>query len=238
MMVDKRSHQVRRMFASVAHRYDFLNRLLSMSIDRYWRAYTRRKLEAALPQSPRVLDLCTGTGDLAFEFSRFARVTGCDFCHPMLVRALAKNPKHAASEVLFAEGDALLLPFPDESFDAVSIAFGLRNLEDYKAGAREMLRVLRPGGVLAVLEFSLPTIPLIRPLYLFYFTRVLPRIGNWLSGQNGPYSYLQESVREFPEPPRLAADLREVGFFSAECFVLTVGVATLTMACKGRHEGN
>lgn len=224
------------MFASVAHRYDFLNRLLSMSIDRYWRAYARRKLQAALPESPRVLDLCTGTGDLAFEFSRFARVTGCDFCHPMLVRALAKSRKHGASEVLFAEGDALALPFPDESFDAVSIAFGLRNLEDYRAGAREMLRVLRPGGILAVLEFSLPTIPLIRPLYLFYFTRVLPRIGNWLSGQNGPYSYLQESVREFPEPPRLAADLRDVGFFSAECFNLTVGVATLTMACKGRHE--
>lgn len=230
------------MFASVAHRYDLLNHLLSLSVDRWWRRVTRSRLRPLLPDRALILDLCTGTGDLALELSAVARVVGCDFCRPMLVRAAAKEsrsrrPHHA---VTFVEGDALVLPFADNRFDAVTIAFGLRNLEHYESGLREMLRVLRPGGCLAILEFSLPTLPIVRPLYLLYFTRVLPALGRLISGREGPYSYLPQSVREFPDPPQLARLLRGVGFTDPSESPLTMGIATLSMARKEKPavEGN
>ncbi len=232
-MVHRGSPQIRRMFSSVAHRYDLLNHVLSLSIDRWWRYVTRQELLRRLPAAPLVLDLCTGTGDLALELSRRTRVVGCDFCHPMLVRALVKSQRRGRNgPVRWVEGDALRLPFPASCFDGATVAFGLRNLEDYRSGLSEMLRVLKPGGWLAVLEFSLPTLPVVRPAYLFYFTRVLPRLGRLVSGQEGPYSYLPQSVQEFPEPAELQALMREVGFVRCEDVPLSLRIATLTLGLK------
>jgi len=232
-MVDKRSDEVRRMFASVAHRYDFLNRLLSLNIDQHWRKITRRKLCHELPSSACTLDLCAGTGDLALEMAKCGSVIGCDFCRPMLSRGLEKARKHRlGSRVRFVEGDALRLPFRSGTFDALTIAFGLRNLENETHGLGEMFRVLRTGGTLAVLEFSLPTIPGLRQLYLAYFTRVLPKIGALVSGRDGPYSYLPDSVREFPTPDELGRLFEQVGFESVRSHQLTFGVAALTLGKK------
>ncbi|HUG44227.1 MAG TPA: ubiquinone/menaquinone biosynthesis methyltransferase [Acidobacteriota bacterium] len=232
-MVEKSAESVRRMFASIAHRYDFLNRLLSLSIDRRWRRLTKERLARRLPPSPYLLDLCAGTGDLALAISGLGKVAACDFCRPMLTRGLQKA-RDAGSPVFFVEGDALRLPFADAAFDAVSIAFGLRNIEDLQAGLAETLRVLKPSGTLAVLEFSLPTFPVFRQLYRFYFTRVLPRMGAWLSGAEGPYSYLPRSVQEFPEPPRLAREMTRIGYAEVCRTSLTGGVATLYLAGKRR----
>jgi demethylmenaquinone methyltransferase/2-methoxy-6-polyprenyl-1,4-benzoquinol methylase len=230
-MVDKASRQVRRMFASVAHRYDLLNHLLSLSIDRYWRRVVRRRLFAMLPSGRSILDLCTGTGDLALTLAPGSSVIGCDFCRPMLEIGGRKAVDRGLEQsVRFVEGDALDLPFPAGSFDAVTIAFGLRNLEDYRAGLREMARVIRPGGYLAILEFSVPTLPLLRQLYLFYFTKILPRIGAAVSGREGPYSYLPASVREFPAPRLLCRTLQEEGFGEARDRGLTLRIATLYLA--------
>ncbi len=221
------------MFASVAHRYDLLNHLLSLSIDRYWRAFTRRKLLRRLPPDPLILDLCTGTGDVALAFTPGASVVGCDFCRPMLTIGQGKAVKRGVeSSIRFVEGDALSLPFPSASFDAVTIAFGLRNLENYRSGLREMARVLKPGGHLAVLEFSVPKLPVVRSLYLFYFTRILPKIGAIVSGRDGPYSYLPDSVREFPSRSALNAVVEEEGFRQAVDYPLSLGIATLYLAVR------
>lgn len=232
-MVDRGSRQIRRMFASVAHRYDLLNHVLSGSIDRWWRRVTRRHLLERLPADPLVLDLCTGTGDLALELAKQARVVGCDFCRPMLLRASVKAERRKRDRrVSWVEGDALRLPFPAGRFDGATVAFGLRNLEDYRAGLKEMFRVLKPGGWLGILEFSLPTLPVVRPAYLFYFTRILPQLGRLLSGQEGPYSYLPASVKEFPDPATLQGLLREVGFGCCEDVSLSLRIATLTLGLK------
>ncbi len=225
-MVNKDSRQIRLMFASIAHRYDLLNRLLSFSLDRRWRRVTVERLSPFLPSQAVALDLCTGTGDLALELSTKARVLGCDFCHPMLVLGKEKT----GSSVRFVEGDALLLPFPACSFDAVTIAFGLRNLEDYTSGLGEMFRVLKPGGMLAVLEFSQPQIPVFKQLYLGYVSWILPKVGQCLSGKLGPYSYLPQSVKEFPDPNTLEGLIEEVGFAPRGQYALTGGIVTLHLA--------
>jgi demethylmenaquinone methyltransferase/2-methoxy-6-polyprenyl-1,4-benzoquinol methylase len=232
-MVDKRSLEVRHMFASVAHRYDLLNRLLSLNIDQYWRKFTRKKLGGMLPDTPMTLDLCTGTGDLALEMSRCGTVVGCDFCRPMLTLGKEKaTSKGLDSKVRFVEGDALRLPFRSGTFDSVTIAFGLRNLEDETHGLVEMFRVLKPGGFLGVLEFSVPIIPGLRQMYLFYFMYVLPRIGAIVSGRDGPYSYLPNSVREFPSPEKLGTLFENVGFGNVSNRRLTFGIAALTIGMK------
>ena len=231
--VNKESVQVRSMFASIAHRYDLLNRLLSLSLDQYWRRVTVRKLSPFLPRDGVVLDLCTGTADLALQLSKEVSVLGCDFCHPMLVLGREKVKEKALdSKIRFVEGDALNLPFPSGSFHAVTVAFGLRNLEDYNRGLQEIHRVLRPGGGLAVLEFSQPQIPVFRQLYLLYFTQLLPRIGHLVSGKSGPYSYLPESVQEFPAPGKVDQMIRETGFAEVGHYSLTLGVVTLHMGYK------
>lgn len=227
-MVNKDPRQIRRMFASIAPRYDLLNHLLSLSIDRLWRRKTARLLQQRLPPNPDILDVCSGTGDLAFSLSRVGAVVACDFCHPMLIQAAKKS----RGTLPLIEGDALRLPIRPGTFDAVTIAFGLRNLVDFQAGIQEMHRLLRPGGYLAVLEFSVPTLPGYRQFYLFYFTQILPRIGALVSGRDGPYSYLPESVREFPEPPELAKQMKALGFVEVETWSLTGGVATLYLAKK------
>ncbi|MFN7946940.1 MAG: bifunctional demethylmenaquinone methyltransferase/2-methoxy-6-polyprenyl-1,4-benzoquinol methylase UbiE [Blastocatellia bacterium] len=219
---------VREMFAEIAPRYDLLNHLLSGNVDKRWRRFTAAKLRDVLARPGAVaLDLCCGTGDLTLELSPQARVIGCDFCHPMLVLAGQKARERRAAGISLAEADALRLPFADQSFDAVTIAFGLRNLENIEGGLREILRVLKPGGRTAVLEFSRPVVPVFRQLFEFYFARVLPRIGAVISGSQGAYTYLPASVRNFPDQKKLAALMQSAGYASVRYHNLWGGIAAL-----------
>ena len=219
---------VRGMFGRVAHRYDFANHLLSFNIDRYWRARTvHRTREILLRPEARVLDICCGTGDLVLALAgRGRRVLGSDFCHPMLVAAQAKVARRRAAAVLF-ESDALALPLRDASLDLVTVAFGFRNLANYQSGLREMRRVLAPGGMAAILEFSQPPNALFRALYNLYSRRILPSVGGLISGSRDAYTYLPESVRKFPAAPELAAMMRGAGFADVSFEYLTGGIAAL-----------
>ena len=228
------SQAVREMFAAVAPRYDFLNHFLSLGRDIAWRRATARALRERLARpGSRVLDLCCGTGDLAFAFGRYSSgvVLGADFCRPMLLRARAKAVQRAGS-VFFLEADALGLPFATASLDAVALAFGFRNLVNYATGLEEIYRVLRPGGVLAILEFSRARWPLFGPAFRFYFRRILPWLGTRVSGVSGPYQYLPDSVSKFPDQEALAALLRETGFQNVWYRDFTGGVAALHWAEK------
>jgi demethylmenaquinone methyltransferase/2-methoxy-6-polyprenyl-1,4-benzoquinol methylase len=219
---------VRRMFGEVAPRYDLLNHLLSFNVDRYWRAYTVRQLQDVLgnPNS-RVLDLCCGTADLSIALQRKAKaqVYGSDFCHPMLVGARRK----AASLPLF-EADALQLPVAPASFDVITVAFGFRNLANYERGLLELKRALRPGGTVAILEFSQPPNALFAAFYRFYSKHVLPRLGNLISGSSDAYTYLPESVRKFPDAPGLAEKMSAAGYRSVRFRRLTFGIVALHTA--------
>jgi len=233
-MVDRRGNKIREMFGQIAPRYDLVNRVLSLSIDRYWRWRTRRRMGSLLPPgSGPLLDLCTGTGDLAIELSRLGPIVGCDFSHPMLIRAGQKTQRrHLNDAVSLVEGDALCLPFRDQIFRGLAVAFGFRNMEDYAQGLAEMNRVLRTGGTLAILEFSEPSAPGFKQLYQWYFRKILPLIGRLISGQNSAYSYLPESVREFPPSQELTRLLRNAQFHSVLHRPLSLGIATLTLARK------
>lgn len=220
---------VRGMFGRIAPRYDLLNHLLSFNVDRYWRARTVARVASVLAKpDARVLDLCCGTGDLTLALqSRSGGTTfGSDFCHPMLVEARRKASERSARTAWF-EADALRLPLSDGSFDLLTTAFGFRNLANYEQGLRELLRVLRPGGTLAILEFSTPPGALMRGAYGLYSRAILPRIGGWISGSKDAYSYLPESVRKFPEAPRLAEEMRAVGFQNVRFERMTAGVVAL-----------
>jgi len=219
------------MFAAIAPRYDLLNHMLSLTVDRLWRRFTARQLRRSLSPGALVLDLCCGTGDLALELARYARVVGVDFCRPMLRIGQAKIARHRAPIVL-VEGDALQLPFPDGIFSAATIAFGLRNLESPERGLREIHRVLRPGGTVAVLEFAQPSLPIFRHIFLLYFQHLLPRLGNWISGVPGPYDYLRDSVQAFLKPPELARVMEAVGFAAVRYIALTGGVVALHLGEK------
>lgn len=216
------------MFAGIAGRYDLLNHLLSGNIDKRWRRIVAEKLRPALGENAIALDVACGTGDLALVIAEQcgARVVGVDFCRPMLEIAARKSAGQARIAP-FIEGDALKLPFADASFDAATIAFGLRNLSDVGAGLRELRRILKPGGRLVILEFSRPIVPGFRALFQFYFSRVLPRIGGLVSGSRGAYEYLPDSVSKFPDQARLAAMMREAGFANVEYLNLTGGIAAM-----------
>lgn len=216
------------MFAGIAGRYDLLNHLLSGNVDRRWRRLVADTLRPSLGAGAVVLDVACGTGDLSLVIAERcgARVVGVDFCRPMLEVA-ARKAVETSHSVPFVEGDALRLPFADGQFDAATIAFGLRNLSDVTGGLRELRRILKTGGRLAVLEFSRPVVPGFRALFQFYFSRVLPRIGGLVSGSRGAYEYLPDSVSKFPDQPRLAALMREVGFEAVEYRNLTGGIAAL-----------
>ncbi len=216
------------MFAGIAGRYDLLNHLLSGNTDKRWRRLVAAELRPALKESARALDVACGTGDLSLTLSAAgqAQVIGVDFCRPMLEIARDKAEGEEA-RVPFVEGDALRLPFADEAFDVATIAFGLRNLSSVEDGLRELLRVLKPGGRVAVVEFSSPVVPGFRALFQFYFTRVLPRIGGLVSGSRGAYEYLPDSVSKFPDQKRLAALMRETGFEAVGYKNLTGGIAAL-----------
>jgi len=219
---------VRGMFGRVAPRYDLANHLLSCNIDRYWRAHTvRRTREILLRPEARVLDICCGTGDLVLALAKHGRrVLGSDFCHPMLVAAHHKIARRRAPAVLF-ESDALTLPLRDASLDLITVAFGFRNLANYQSGLREMRRVLRPGGMAAILEFSQPPNALFRAFYNLYSRRILPWIGGLISGSRDAYTYLPESVRKFPTAPELAAMMRSAGFAEVSFEYLTGGIVAL-----------
>jgi demethylmenaquinone methyltransferase/2-methoxy-6-polyprenyl-1,4-benzoquinol methylase len=234
------AHRVREMFARIANRYDLLNHLLSGNTDKRWRRLVARRLREALDaQGAIALDVACGTGDLSLEIARAAagaRVVGTDFCRPMLEIAARKASTAAdVSEIPFVEGDALSLPFADESFNAVSIAFGLRNLASVEGGLSELRRVLKPGGRAAILEFSSPVVPGFRALFGFYFTRVLPRIGGLLSGSRAAYEYLPDSVSRFPDQRRLAQLMTETGFEEVEYQNLTGGIAALHLGTRPRR---
>lgn len=224
---------VRQMFAEIAHRYDFLNHFLSVSIDRRWRKLAARKVEEHIVSSPAsvCLDLCSGTGDLAIELHRRLHlpVVASDFCHPMLVRSVQKTRELPVRTV---EADSMVTPFADDSFSAVTVAFGLRNLEDPRKGLAEMRRVLKPQGVLVVLEFSRPVVPVVRELFQFYFQRILPRIGAWVSGQGSAYQYLPDSVGRFPAQRELARMMEDLGFRDVKYRNLSAGIAALHWGLK------
>lgn len=223
-----KSHAVRAMFAEIAPSYDRLNHLLSLNIDKRWRRYTVGKLLDVL-QRPNALalDLCCGTADLTLELARHARVLGSDFCHPMLVIGHDKVAANGSTRVVLAEADALRLPFADACADAVTVAFGLRNLENVQGGLNEMYRVLKPGGRAAILEFSRPLLPGFRQLFEFYFHHVLPRIGALVSGSRSAYSYLPQSVGNFPDQQGLAEMMRQAGFGNVRYHNLSGGIAAL-----------
>lgn len=217
--LDKSPAAVASMFARIAPRYDALNHLLSFNRDRRWRARAARLVDGS---RRRVLDLATGTGDLAAALSRPGRtVVGADFCLDMLARARRKESPNPLSA-----GDALALPFPPESFDAVTIAFGVRNFADLGAGLAEMKRVLRPGGLLLILEFSQPTGPA-GAAYRMYADRVLPRVGGFFSGSPEAYRYLHRSTRAWPGREALADVLRASGFEDVEARPMTFGVVAI-----------
>src|SRR5688572_22489631 len=231
------ANAVRQMFGEIAHRYDFLNHFLSVSIDRRWRKIAAKKVEELIRGiQPRLcLDLCSGTGDLAIELHRRLKlpVVASDFCHPMLVRSLAKTRDlKLDGPIRTVEADSLTIPFKTGSFDAVTVAFGLRNLEDPRKGLEEMRRVLRPDGALLILEFSRPVLPIVRSAFEFYFQRILPKLGSWISGQKTAYQYLPDSVGRFPTQIELAAMMEKVGLRNVAYHNLSGGIAAIHWALK------
>ncbi len=233
--IDKSEVRVRRMFGEIAGRYDFLNHLLSLNIDKYWRA---RTVKVVPPQgSAPILDLCTGTGDLAIAYLRATTdtpIVGADFCRPMLDIADRKGSlQDGAGRLTFVEADAQHLPFPDDHFQIACVAFGLRNVTDTDRGLREMTRVCQPGGRVAVLEFSKPRWQPFRSIYGWYFRHVLPKIGQWFArNKSDAYHYLPASVGEFPDGEALAERMRAAGLSDVRFHSLTLGVATLYVGRK------
>jgi demethylmenaquinone methyltransferase / 2-methoxy-6-polyprenyl-1,4-benzoquinol methylase len=236
------SRKVREMFSEIAPRYDLLNHLLSFQIDRLWRRRTARLLLPILQRPGAVvLDLCCGTGDLSFDLGRAgqARIIGADFSHPMLVRAnekratqLSRSPNGTPRVLPFLEADALRLPFAGQSFDLVTTAFGFRNLANYEAGLREIHRILKPGGTIAILEFTEPPAGLLGTLYRWYFCEVLSRIGGLISGHYAAYTYLPKSVSRFFRPPELASQMTAAGYTSVTFKVWTFGTVALHTAVR------
>lgn len=230
---NEHAHRVREMFATIAARYDLLNHLLSANVDKRWRRRAAQAIAENIPAvNAKVLDIACGTGDLSFALFEIsgADVVGTDFCRPMLQIASRKASKSAP--IPFIEADALNLPFSERSFDGAAIAFGLRNFSNTEQGLREMFRVLRPNGVLALLEFSRPVVPGLSVLFQFYFNRLLPFIGGLVSGSRQAYQYLPNSVARFLDQEELAALMREIGFADVSYQNLTGGIAALHIGKK------
>jgi demethylmenaquinone methyltransferase/2-methoxy-6-polyprenyl-1,4-benzoquinol methylase len=218
--------RVRAMFARIAHRYDLANHLLSGGLDWWWRRRVARIVREWAPRD--LLDLATGSGDLALALQAAcpaAQVVGADFCEEMLREAQRKG---LAQTVL---ADALRMPFPDRSFDAVTVAFGLRNMESWPAALSEIVRVLRPGGRLLILDFALPAVPL-RWLYRPYLERILPVVAGWLTGDRAAYEYLAESIAQFPSGDAMRAMLEEAGFTSTHAERWSGGIVAICIGTK------
>ena len=223
------------MFAEIAPRYDLLNHLLSFNVDRGWRKALLGHMRPALARpEAKILDLCCGTGDVMLDLRRVsaAYIMGADFCHPMLVSAQKKAAGKGYAAPLF-EADALALPVSDGGLDAICIAFGFRNLTNYARGLQELQRVLKPGGMLAILEFSHPRGKVISGVYGFYSRSVLPLIGSLISGSREAYAYLPESIEKFPCADELAAMMDTIGFRQSRYELLSGGIAALHTGVKG-----
>jgi demethylmenaquinone methyltransferase/2-methoxy-6-polyprenyl-1,4-benzoquinol methylase len=230
----KHSKAVREMFSGIASKYDFLNHLLSVNVDKRWRRLVAKRLRDVLDNpNAKVLDVACGTGDLSIELQKnsVAKVFGTDFCRPMLDIAFDKNAKNNAS-IPYIEADGMNLSFAGETFDAVTIAFGLRNFSNWENGLREFHRILKTGGKLVVLEFSTPIVPGFRQAFQFYFSHILPRIGGAVSGSRGAYEYLPDSVSRFPDQKNLASLMRKIGFSDVEYKNLTGGIAAIHFGVK------
>jgi demethylmenaquinone methyltransferase/2-methoxy-6-polyprenyl-1,4-benzoquinol methylase len=233
---DKSAERIERMFDAIAGRYDFLNHFLSGGIDRTWRRRAIRSL--SLTGRERVLDLCTGTADLAIAARTArpgaARVVGVDFAGAMLQVGREKLRRaNLFDSIALVRGDATAIPAASGSVDAVTVAFGIRNVENMRAVCAEMYRVLAPGGRIAILEFAMPTIPGVRGAYHWYFTRVLPRLGRMISRHDAAYTYLPESVGRFGLPDEFVKLLRQIGFANVSASSLTFGVVYLYTASRG-----
>ena len=231
------SRKVREMFTRIAPRYDLLNHLLSAQMDKRWRARAATELRPILEKPDAVvLDLCCGTGDLAFSLAKGARarIIGADFSHTMLTRAKEKALQLANGKapIPFLEADALRLPFATESFALVTTAFGFRNLANYEEGLREIYRVLRPGGTLAILEFTEPAPGIVGSAYRFYCQKVLPAIGGVISGDAAAYAYLPKSVARFFRPDELAALMKRVGYQGIRYELMMLQSVALHLALK------
>lgn len=225
---------VREMFSGIAGRYDLLNHVLSLNIDKRWRRKVRALLGEILENRDAVvLDVACGTGDLSIELNRDAkaRVVGTDFCRPMLTVAKEKTSATNA-RIPYVEADAMNLSFANDKFDALTIAFGLRNLPNFANGLSELYRVLKPGGRIVILEFSSPVLPGFRQLFNFYFAYVLPRIGGAVSGSRGAYEYLPDSVSKFPNQKALVAMMEQTGFSDVQYQNLTGGIAAIHSGTK------
>ena len=224
--ISKDPRRIQEMFGRVAPAYDRLNHLLSVSLDRLWRRRAARSLD--LPAGAPVLDVCCGTGDQAIALARRGlRVTAADFCLPMLALARPKLERLGRRHPEPLAADALRLPFASGAFAAATVSFGLRNVADLEAALQEMARVLAPGGELRVLEFAMPRLRPVRAFYTFYFRRVLPRIGRWLSRHDSAYSYLPSSVIEFPQRDEFVAAMVRSGFDAARWRDLSGGTVCL-----------
>jgi demethylmenaquinone methyltransferase / 2-methoxy-6-polyprenyl-1,4-benzoquinol methylase len=229
---DKAPDRIAGMFDAIAPRYDLLNHLLSAGIDKRWRK--RAIASLGLTGRETLIDVCTGTADVALEATGAAHVIGVDFAGAMLTLGLRKiHAENQAKRIVLIRGDAMRLPARDRSADAATVAFGIRNVQRPEVACAELARVLRVGGRLAILEFGVPRIPGVSTLYLWYFRRVLPLIGRMISGHTGAYSYLPASVATFPPPVEFMTILRQAGFDEVRAVSLTFGIVYLYTAVKG-----
>jgi demethylmenaquinone methyltransferase/2-methoxy-6-polyprenyl-1,4-benzoquinol methylase len=233
--LSKSPGKISAMFDAIAPRYDFLNRVLSAGIDRRWRARAIRSLR--LTGRERVLDVCTGTADLAIAartaIPGAAKVVGVDFAGAMLDIGREKVKRAGlARQVALVRGDATRIPAADASVDAVTVAFGIRNVEDVPAACREMCRVLKRGGALAILEFAIPTMPFVRTAYLMYFRHILPAVGRLVSRHSAAYGYLPDSVGAFATPTQLMETLGASGFVDVAAVRMSFGIVFLYTARK------
>lgn len=224
------SASIKELFSKIATRYELANHLLCGGMDFWWRHITAREV---LKKNPHlILDVATGSGDLAAAILKKipeAQVTGIDFCNEMLAEA-AKKKLHSLS---LRQADGMDLPFPAESYDVVTIAFGLRNMESWEQGLREMHRVLRPAGSLFILDFSIPTIPILKPLYRFYLHHLLPRLAGLITGRSEAYSYMADSIEQFPSGKKMCTLLEQCGFKKVTFKPMTFGIVTLYAAVRG-----
>ena len=229
----ERAAEVRTLFSEIAHRYDLLNHVLSLNIDRRWRRRAVAALGWERAPSASYLDACAGTFDLGLELAGRpgfrGRVIGADFAFPMLARGLPKIRGVPLSPVC---GDTQRLPFPDGRFAGAAVGFGVRNLSDLPTGFAELHRVMRPAGRLVILEFTVPPGRLLRAAYMLYFNHILPLVGRLVSGHPWAYSYLPKSVRGFPGPEELAGLLRRAGFARVDWFPVSGGIAAIHVAEK------